>query len=97
MSDHKQTSTAGCSSSPYSELPTLSQIGFTPPGNVTRWWLREGMGPYGYTPYFPYTYTPPTPCNPDSETQDDRVLLSQTGEMQMPDVGLGPIPAHLEM
>jgi len=55
------------------------------------------MGPHGYAPYFPYTYTPPTPCNPDSETQDDRVLLSQTGEMQMPDVGLGQIPANLAM
>jgi hypothetical protein len=82
-SDHGHISTAGCSSSPYSELQTLCQIGFTPPGNVTRWWLGEGMGPHGYAPYFPYTYTPPTPCNPDNETQDDRVLLSQTGEMQM--------------
>jgi hypothetical protein len=37
-SDHGQTSTAECSSSPYSEMPTLSQIGFTP--QVT--WLDGG-------------------------------------------------------
>jgi hypothetical protein len=96
-SNHGQTSTAGCFSSPYSEAPTLSQIGFTASGNVTRWWLREGMGPHGYVPYFPYTYTAPPPCNPDSETQDDRFLLSQTGEMQMPAMGLGQTPAQAAM
>jgi hypothetical protein len=96
-SDHGQTSTAGCRSSPLSELPTLSQIGFTPPGNVARWWVREGMGPHGYASYFPYTYTGPMTCNPDSETQDDRFPLSQTGEMQMPAVGLGHVPSQAGM
>jgi hypothetical protein len=93
-SDHGQTSTAGYCSSPYSELPTLSQIGFTPPGNVARWWVREGMGPHGYAPYFPYTYTGPMPCGTDSETHDDRFPLPQTEEMQMPAVGLGQMPAQ---
>jgi len=95
--DHGQTSTAGYCSSPYSEPPTLSQIGFTPPGNVARWWVREGMWPHGYAPYFPYTYTAPMTCNPDSETQDDRFPLSQTEEMQMPTVGLGQMPAQAAM
>jgi hypothetical protein len=93
-SDHEQTSTAGPCSSPLSELPTLSQIGFTQPGNAYRWWVREGMGSQGYTSYFPYTYSVPSTCNPDSETQDGRLPLSQTGEMQMPDVGLRQIPAQ---
>jgi hypothetical protein len=44
MSDHRQTSTAGYSCSPYSEPPTFSQMGITPPGHVTRWWVREGWG-----------------------------------------------------
>jgi hypothetical protein len=92
-SDHGQTSTARPCSSPLSELPTLSQIGFTQPGNVARWWVREGMGPQGYAPYFPYTYSVPSTCNPDSETQDGRFPLSQTGEMQMLAVGLGQISA----
>jgi hypothetical protein len=96
-SDHGQTSTAGCCSSPLSEPPTLSQIGFTQPGNVARWWVREGMGPQGYTPYFPFTYSVPMTCNPDSETQDGRFPLSQTGEMQMPVVGLGQILAQAAM
>jgi hypothetical protein len=34
-------------------------------------------------------------CNPDSETQDDRFPLSQTGEM--PAVGLGHVPAQEAM
>jgi len=71
-SDHGQTSTAGYCSSPYSELSTLSQIGFTPPGNVARWWVREGIEPHGYASYFQYTYTGPMPCESDCETQDDR-------------------------
>jgi hypothetical protein len=96
-SDHGQTSTVGPCSSPLPELPTLSQIGFTQPGNVARWWVREGMGPQGYAPYFPYTYSVPMMCNPDSETQDSRFPLSQTGEMQMPAVGLGQIPAQRAM
>jgi hypothetical protein len=96
-SDHGQTSTAGPCSSPLSELPTLSQIGFTQPGNAYRWWVREGRGPQGYAPYFPYTYSVPSTCNPDSETQDDRFPLSQTGEMQMPAVGFGQIPAQAAM
>jgi hypothetical protein len=96
-SDHGQTSTARHCSSPLSELPTLSQIGFTQPGNVARWWVREGMGPQGYATYFPYTYSVPSTCNPDSETQDDRFPLSQTGEIQMPAVGLGKIPAQAAM
>jgi hypothetical protein len=96
-SDHGQTSTAGYCSSPYSELPTLSQIGFTPPSNVARWWVRERMGPHGYAPYFPYTYTGPMPYGSDSETHDDRFPLPQTGEMQMPTVGLGQMPAQAAM
>jgi len=98
-SDHGHTSTVGYSSSPYSELPTLSQIGFTPPGNVVRWWVREGMGPHGYAPYFPYTYTGPMACGSDSETQDDRFPLPQTGEMQMPASAVcqGPAPGESQV
>jgi hypothetical protein len=96
-SDHGKTSTVGCFNSPYSEPLTLSQLGFTPPGNVTRWWLREGIEPHGYASYFPFTYTTPKPCNPDSETQDDRFLLSQTSEMQISAVGLGQMPAQAVM
>jgi hypothetical protein len=55
------------------------------------------MGPHGYASYFLYTYIAPTPCNPDSGTQDDRFLLSQTAEMQMSAVGLGQIPAQAAM
>jgi hypothetical protein len=55
------------------------------------------MGPHGYALYFLYTYIALAPCNPDSETQDDRFLLSQTGEMQMPAVGLGQMPAQEAM
>jgi len=90
-SDHGQTSTAGYSCSPYSELPTFLQMEITPPGHVTRWWVREGydgLGQHGYVPYFPYPYTRPTPCGSDSETQDDRFPLTQTGEIQMQGMGL---------
>jgi hypothetical protein len=55
------------------------------------------MGPNGYAPYFPYTYTGPMPCGSHSETQDDRFPLPQTGEMQMPAVGLGQMPAQAAM
>jgi hypothetical protein len=55
------------------------------------------MGPHGYAPYFPYTYTGPMPCGSDSETQDDRFPLSQTREMQMPTVGLGQMSAQAAM
>jgi hypothetical protein len=55
------------------------------------------MGPHDYAPYFPYTYTGPMPCGSDSETQDDRFPLPQTGEMQMPAVGLGQMPAQAMM
>jgi hypothetical protein len=55
------------------------------------------MGPHGYAPYFPYTYTAPMPCGSDSETQDDRFPLPQTGKMQMPAVGLGQMPAQAAM
>jgi hypothetical protein len=55
------------------------------------------MGPQGYTSYFPYTYTGPLTCNPDNKTQDNRFPLSQTGEMQMPAVGLGHVPAQAAM
>jgi hypothetical protein len=48
------------------------------------------MGPQGYAPYFPYTYSGP-------ETHDGRFPLSQTGEMQMPAVGLGQIPVQAAM
>jgi hypothetical protein len=46
--------------------------------------------------YFPYTYTGPTPCGPNSETQDDRFPLSQPREMQMPATGLRQMPALAE-
>jgi hypothetical protein len=55
------------------------------------------MGSQGYAPYFPFTYSVPSTCNPDSETQDSRFPLSQTEEMQMPAVGLGQIPAQAAM
>jgi hypothetical protein len=55
------------------------------------------MGPHGYAPYFPYTYNEPMPCGSDSETQDDRFPLLQTGEMQMSAVGLGQMPAQAAM
>jgi hypothetical protein len=55
------------------------------------------MGSQGYALYFPYTYSVLSTCNPDSETQDGRFPLSQTGEMQMPAVGLGQIPAQAAM
>lgn len=93
--DHEQPGTTGSFSSPYSELPTLSKIGFTQLGNVTGWWLREEMGSKGYAPYFPYTYMPPTPCNPDSERQDERFPVAQPWEMQIPAVGLGHVPAQV--
>jgi hypothetical protein len=83
-SDHGQTSSAGYSYSPYSVPPMFSQLGITSPGHVTRWWVREGhdgMSPHwANMPYFSYPYTGPTPCGPDSETQDDRFLLPQPGE-----------------
>jgi hypothetical protein len=85
-SDRGQTSIAGYSGSPYSEPLTFSQMGITPPSHVTRWWVREGydgLGQHGYASYFPYPYTGPTPCESDSETQDDRFPQTQTGEMQM--------------
>jgi hypothetical protein len=55
------------------------------------------MGPQGYAPYFPYTYSVPMACNPNNETQDERFPLSQTGEMQIPAVGLGHVPAQAAM
>jgi hypothetical protein len=55
------------------------------------------MGPQGYAPYFPYTYSVPMACNLDSETQDERFHLSQTGEMQILAVGLGHVPAQAAM
>jgi hypothetical protein len=80
-SDHGPTSTAGYSCSPYEMPLTFSQMGITSPGHVTRWWVREGMGPHGYAPYFPYPYIGPMSCGSDSETQDDRFPLLQTEEM----------------
>jgi hypothetical protein len=49
--------------------------------------------------YFLYTYTGPTPCGPDSETQDDRFPLSQPGEMQMPAPAerQGPAPGESQV
>jgi len=91
-SDHGQTSYAGYFSSPYSVPPTFSQMGITLPGHVTRWWVREGhdgISPHwANMPYFPYTYTGPTPCGSDSETHDDRFPLPQLGERQMPATGV---------
>jgi hypothetical protein len=57
----------------------------------------DGMMPHGYAPYFPYPYTGPTPCESDSETQDDRFLLPQTREMQMPAMGLRQMSAPAAM
>jgi hypothetical protein len=71
-SDHGQTNTAGYSSFPYSVPLTLSQMGITSPGHVTRWCAPEGYD--GMTPqwpnmlYFPYPYTIPAPCGSNSET-----------------------------
>jgi hypothetical protein len=91
-SDHGQSNTGGYSCSPYSMPPTFSQIEVTSPGHVTQWWVREGHNAssphWANMSYFPYTYTGPTPCGPDSETQDDRFRLSEPGEMQMPATGL---------
>jgi hypothetical protein len=67
--------------------PTFLQMGITSPGHVTRWWVREGHDAssphWANSVYYPYPFTGPTPCGPDSETQDDRFPLSQPGEMQM--------------
>jgi hypothetical protein len=96
MSDHGQTSSAGYYCSPYSLPPTFSQMWITSPGHVTRWWAREGHD--GISPhwanmlYFPYTYTGPTPCGSDRETQDDRFSLPQPGERQMPATGVRQMP-----
>jgi hypothetical protein len=57
----------------------------------------RGDGATGLAPYFPFTYSVPMTCNPDSETKDGRFPLSQTGEMQMSAVGLGQIPAQAAM
>jgi hypothetical protein len=95
-SNRGQTSTAGYSGSSYSEPQTFLEIGITPPGHVSRWWVREGydgLGQHGYAPYFPYPYTGPTPFGSNSETQDDRFPLTQTGEMQMQGMGLRQMPA----
>jgi hypothetical protein len=95
-SDHRQTSTAGYFSSPYSVPPTFSQMGITSPGHVTRWWAQEGhdwMSTHGSLSYFPYTYTGPAPCGSETETQDDRFSMPQAGEMQMSVTGLGQMSA----
>jgi hypothetical protein len=55
------------------------------------------MGPHGYVPYFPFTYTGPMPCGSDSETQYDRFPLPQTGEILMLFVGLGQMPEQAAM
>jgi hypothetical protein len=94
-SDRVRTSTAGYSCSPYSDPSTLSLDGITPPGHVTRWWVRQGydgLGQHGYAPYFPYPYTGPAPCEFDSETQDDRFPLPHTRERQMQGMGLRQMP-----
>jgi hypothetical protein len=71
-SDHRQTSTAGYSCSSYSVPPTFSQMGITSPGHVTRWWVREGhdaISPHwANMGYYPYPFTGPMSCGPDSET-----------------------------
>jgi hypothetical protein len=89
-SNHGQTSTAGYSCSPYLVLLTFSQMGITSPGHdaISPHWANMG--------YYLYTFTGPTPCNPDSETQDDKFPLSQPGEMQMPATGLRQMPALAE-
>jgi len=92
VSDHGQTSSTGYFSSPYSVPLTFSQMGITSPGHVTQWWVQEGhdgISPHwANMPYFPYTYTGPTPCGFDSETQDDRFSLPQPGERQMSATGV---------
>jgi len=83
-SNHGQTSTAGYFSSQNSVPSTFSQMGITSPGHMTRWWARKGhnwMSTHSSMPYFPYTYTGPTPCGSESETQDDRFSIPQMGEM----------------
>jgi hypothetical protein len=81
--DHGQTNSVGYSCSPYSVPPTLSQMGITSAGHVTRWWVPEGydgMNPHhAYMPYFLYLYTRPTPCGSDSETQNDRICCHSRG------------------
>jgi hypothetical protein len=42
--------------------------------------------------YIPYPFSIPTPCGSDSETQDDRFLLSQPRERQMPATGVRQMP-----
>jgi hypothetical protein len=81
MSDHMQTGSAGYSYSPYSEQPSFSKLGITSPGHVTRWWVREGhdgisQHSWAHMPYTQYLWFGPAPCGSDSETQDDRFLLS---------------------
>jgi hypothetical protein len=89
-SDPGQTSAAGYSPSPYS---TFLQLGITSPGHINRWWARECHDPSRFPLYYPYPLSPPMPVNPDSETQDDRFLLSQPGEMPMPAMRLGQMSA----
>jgi hypothetical protein len=43
--------------------------------------------------YYQYPFTGPRLCGSDSETQDDRFPMPQSGEMQMPVAGLGPLLA----
>jgi hypothetical protein len=75
-------------------------MGITSPGHVTRWWVRDGLDVssphWANMSYFPYTYTGPTTCGPNSETQDDRFPLSQPGEMQMLATGLRQMSAPAE-
>jgi hypothetical protein len=68
-------------------------MGITSPGHVTRWWVRKGhdaISPHwANMGYYPYPFTGPTPCGPDSETQDDRFPLSQPGGDADADYGVG--------
>jgi hypothetical protein len=43
--------------------------------------------------YFSHSYTPPAPCGSNSDTQDDRFPMPQTGEIQIPATGLRQMPA----
>jgi hypothetical protein len=91
-SAHGQTSGDGYT--PYSLPPTFSQMGITSPGHVDRWYVRDGHALTSHlynVGYYQYPFTRPRLCGSDSETQDNRFPLPQSGEMQMPAAGMGPL------
>jgi hypothetical protein len=93
-SAHGQTSGDGYTL--YYLPPTFSLMGITSPGHVDRWYVRDGHALTSHlynVGYYQYPFTGPRLCGSDSETQDDRFPLPQSGEMQMPVAGLGPFLA----